>query len=115
MAEEELNQFEKASLLAVKDHFNPDGYDAEFYRLLQTTRTPDLLIMKEEIRRAITKFIPEYWDGLEAEMTLLVADKQCIIAAAMTCSLLKGYEMGRKLRQPLTSKPDGQSSEASSQ
>ncbi len=97
----ELNRFEKAGLLAIKDHYNPDGYDAEFYKLLQTTTIPNVLIMDEGIRQAIAKFIPESWDGLQSTMSLVGADIDSIIQAAMTCSLLKGYELGRKRRRPL--------------
>lgn len=114
MTEEELTHFEKAGLLAIKDHFNPDGYDVGFYILLQTTRIPDILIMDGAIRQALSKFIPEYWDNLQSTMSLVGADRDSIIQAAMTCSLLKGYELGRKLRQPLTLKPESQSQQASS-
>lgn len=98
----ELNQFEKAGLLAIKDHYSQDGYDKEFYRLLQTTEGPHILIIEERIRQAITKFIPEYRDHLESMMSSMSIDKESIIQAVMTCSLLKGYELGRKLRRPLS-------------
>ena len=105
---EELNVFEKAGLLAIKDHYN-EGYDAEFYSFLQKTRVPDLMILDRGIRKAVAKFIPEYWRVLDQVMSQADIDEESKIEGAMTCALLKGYQVGKRLRRSIISKRAGNS------
>ena len=104
MAEEELTRFEKAGLRAFKDSRKRGEYDKQFYELLWATEIPQMLELDEQIRRAITKFITEAWDRhLEIGRTQNI-DEDSNAQSAMTIALLKGYELGRKLRRPLTAK-----------
>jgi len=107
MVEGKLSKFERARLLAIKDHFNSDNYDEEFYKLLHTTVIPGLLELDERIRRAIVKFTTEVW-GQQLKMSrALNIDDTSIVLGAITEALLQGYEVGRKRRRPLTTKREG--------
>ena len=104
MANDELNPFEKSGLLAVKDLTNPDHYDEEFYKLLSTQKFPGVLELDDQIRPAIMKFIKEAWESLHWKFEQSGAISPAAVLTAMTEALLTGYELGRKLRRPLTAK-----------
>ncbi|GAI92952.1 unnamed protein product [marine sediment metagenome] len=105
MANDELNPLEKSGLLAVKDLTNPDHYDKKFYKLLSTQRFPGPLEIDDQIRPAIAKFIEEAWESLHSTFDQPEVISKEVVATAMTGALLTGYELGRKLRRPLTAKP----------
>jgi len=105
MANDELNPFEKSGLLAVKDHTNPGHYDEEFYKLLRIQPFPGLLELDDQIRPAIMKFILMKWESLHSKLDQSGTISQAAVMTAMTEALLTGYELGRKLHRPLTTKP----------
>ncbi len=105
MAKDELNHSEKAGLLAVKDLANPDHYDKEFYKLLSTQTFPGVLEIDDQIRPAIVKFIHKERESLHLESEQPQIISPGTVETAMTMALLRGYELGRKLRRPLTAKP----------
>ncbi|MBA7468302.1 hypothetical protein ES707_03545 [subsurface metagenome] len=105
MANDELNPFEKIGLQMAKDLTNPDHYDEEFYKLLSTQRIPRVLEIDDQIRTAIVKFIKETWESLHWKFDQPEILNLAAVMTAMTQALITGYELGRKLRRPLTTKP----------
>jgi hypothetical protein len=104
MTEDKLTQEEKVTLLAIKDMADLDNYDEEFYKLVKAQSYPSVPEVDDRIRRAIFKFISSYSQTIaEVRRTGGVTQDEAI-ATALTVCLLKGYELGRKLRRPLTKK-----------
>jgi len=106
MSENNLTPNEKAGLLAIKDKFSCNSLDAKFYKLLETLDVPDITDLNEGVRKAIAKFIPEYWDRLQRELLTTGFYDYTVIISAMTLALLKGYELGRRMQRPLTAGSD---------
>jgi len=104
MAKEELTRFEKAGLLAIKDFLSRDNYDKGFYELLCTTKIPSLLELDDAIRPAIVRFIVKFWEQEREGALPAGCNNEDQIKGALTLTLLIGYELGRKLRRPLTAK-----------
>jgi len=104
MTEDKLTQEEKVTLPAIKDMADLDDYDEEFYKLLKTQSYPSVPEVDDQIRRAIFKFISSYSQTMvEVRRTGEVRQDETVTTALTVC-LLKGYELGRKLRWPLTKK-----------
>lgn len=105
MSEEELTLEDKAMLLASMDKRKRSDYDREIYQRLKAQN----LISPEEIdgkiRRAIVRFVKEEWALLYGIGKDNGLDIDSIVGGALTDFLLIGYEVGRKLKRPLTAKP----------
>lgn len=105
MAREELTQSEKARLLVLKDYLNPDSYDREFYDKLWATDLPDVFLVDEGIRQALTKFLPEYLDYIRGILDSEDLPPPVFSSTMMMMCFVTGYEVGRTLQRPLTPEP----------
>lgn len=105
MAEAELTQWEKGRLIGAIDARNLTDYDEEFYQLLKRQVGPTAEDIDNRIHRAMLKFTHE-----ATRKILNAYDSEQIgifpaIHATLLTGLIIGYEVGRKLKRPLTANP----------
>ena len=104
MTEDELTHAEKVTLISNMDAREQDDYDEEFYKLLRSQTSPDLIEIDARIRRAITKFIGDCAERWGNDPYTTEENRYVTFRTALTIGLLIGYELGRKLQRPLTLK-----------
>lgn len=98
----ELTNSEKVTLVATLDAHNREDLDHEFFLELLSCNIPSPDEMDDRIRRAIQKFIDILTASMKKDSPPLEETTVIVIKAGLTQSLLVGYELGRKLRRPLT-------------
>lgn len=104
MSEDNLSTVDKVRLLATMDAQHPNNFDAEFLALLLTCEPPTPDVCNDRKRRAIMKFVNAYWENQKGVSQALDMDNDTIVKAGLHYMLTLGYELGRKLRSPLTRK-----------
>jgi len=102
MSGHELTQFEKVKLLATLDAHNYEDFDKEFFQELEGCDIPLPDEVDARIRRAIFKFTDVLVAYIKKDCLPLEETTVEVIEGVLIQSLLVGYEMGRKLRRPLT-------------
>ena len=104
MSEYNLTRNEKAALLAISDIKHPNDYDKDFYVLLCQCAPVGPEEFDDRKRRATTKFINAYFETVTGRLHATGIDSDSIVKAGLHFMLTLGYELGRKLRTPLTRK-----------
>ena len=104
MDDNKLSLFKKVKLLAVLDRMHPGDYDKELYSLLCEIVPPRPDQFGDRKRRAIVLFVNAYWENLQGILQSEGMDNDTIARAGLHIMLTLGYELGRKLRRPLTRK-----------
>lgn len=105
MADLELTRDEMQRLLALRDAQNLDDYDEEFYRLLTTEAIPGAEELDDRIRRAILKYISDWWSFHSRAQNLGKFQVVEYITGFTLFLLVLGYSLGMKLGRPLTRTP----------
>lgn len=100
MAKDELTPDEKATLLGHVDVKLRSDYDERFYSDLCDITTPVLDKVNDRSRRAIIKYVTAMWKDYKDVSPEFDNDTKFL--AALTEALLKGYELGRKRKHPIT-------------
>jgi len=102
MFEHELTQSEKVKLVATLDRHNSEDFDQEFFQELMSCDIPLPDELDDRIRRAIKKFTDILVASTKKDSLPLEGIPWGVIGGVLIQSLLVGYELGRKLRRPLT-------------
>lgn len=92
-----------AFLLATGDIKLKNDYDKDFYNELSRIKPPALESLDDRIRRAIIKYVETLWHDFKGIATEDLHSDELLLAA-MTESVLRGYELGRKLKRPIAGK-----------
>ena len=100
MEKDELTLDEKATLLGNVDARSRADYDERFYNDLCAIDTPIMDKMEDRSRRAIIKYVLAMWKDYKEVSPEFDNDTKFL--AALTEALLKGYELGRKRKHPIT-------------
>jgi len=104
MADNTLTHRDKARLVASTDVRSDQGRNEALYRALKAMPEPQPEELDGRTRRAITAFIMETWAGLAIVAAENNLDPASMTMGAMTEMLITGYDLGRKLQSPLSSK-----------
>ena len=100
MEKDELTLDEKATLLGHVDVRLRADYDDDFYNDLCSTNIPILDEVNDRSRRAIIKYVTAMWHDYKDDSPEFDNDTKFL--AALTEALIKGYELGRKRKLPIT-------------
>ncbi len=102
MSDNNLTSLDKTALLASMDYQQATTYDAAFYSLLVQAEPPFPHEIDDAIRRAVAKYMQKSWPFLKSLGQQDECDIDATAMGAMTEMFFIGYELGRRMRKPLT-------------